>query len=359
MAKAKDFLEPIASKNKDLVLAAGVILILALLIIPIPAMMLDLFLAMNIAFSVLILLVAVYLISPLEFSAFPSILLIATLFRLGLNVGSTRLILGEADAGEIINAFGSFVIGGNYVVGIIIFLILLIINFVVVIKGSTRIAEVAARFTLDALPGKQMSIDADLNAGYIDEQEARRRRENLTRESDFYGSMDGAAKFIKGDAIAGLIIAGINILGGFAIGILQKGMPITDALSTYTILTIGDGLVSQIPSLFISVAGGMVVTRSGAKNQLDKELLSQFGAQPKAFAVASGALGLIAFLPGFPMVPFLALSAAAGSLAYFRTKMMKQKEEDRIRKEMTEAEDARKPEEQPVEELLKVDPVGN
>lgn len=348
---------PLVSKNPDMIMAGGVLLIIALLIIPLPPFMLDLFLATNIALSVLILMVAVYLIRPLEFSAFPTVLLIATLFRLGLNVASTRLILGEANAGDIIQAFGTFVIKGNYIVGIIIFLILLIINFVVVIKGSTRIAEVAARFTLDALPGKQMSIDADLNAGYIDEQEARRRREDLTRESDFYGAMDGAAKFIKGDAIAALIITGINIIGGFAIGMIQMDMAASEALSTYTILTIGDGLVSQIPSLFISVAGGMVVTRSGAADKLDKELTEQFGAKPKAMIVASIALAAIGFLPGFPMVPFFALSGAAGAVAYFRTKMMKKDEEEKIRREMAEAEEVKKPEEQPVEELLKVDPV--
>ncbi|MCX6147214.1 MAG: FHIPEP family type III secretion protein, partial [Candidatus Kapabacteria bacterium] len=237
----------LVNRNKDVLLAIGILLILALLIVPLAPVILDLFLAVSIALSVMILMVSIYLVKPLEFSAFPSILLITTLFRLGLNVATTRLILGEAAAGDIIHAFGNFVISGNYVVGLIIFIILLVINFIVVIKGSTRIAEVAARFTLDALPGKQMSIDADLNAGYIDEQTARKRREELTKESDFYGSMDGAAKFIKGDAIAALIITAINLIGGFLIGMIQKGMAFDQAVSTYSILTIGDGLVSQIP----------------------------------------------------------------------------------------------------------------
>ena len=358
LANFRERMPGILQSTPDVLLAGGVLLILALLIIPIPPFMLDIFLALNIALAVLILLVAVYLVNPLEFSAFPSILLVATLFRLGLNVASTRLILGEADAGDIIQAFGTFVIKGNYVVGIIIFLILLIINFVVVIKGSTRIAEVAARFTLDALPGKQMSIDADLNAGFIDEQEAKNRREELTDESDFYGSMDGAAKFIKGDAIAGLVITAINIIGGFLIGMMQHDMSLTESLSTYTILTIGDGLVTQIPSLLISVAGGMVVTRSGSKDKLDLQITRQFGNKPKALAVASGAMFLISFLPGFPAFPFLLFSAVTGGLAFLRTKSIRKEEEDKVRQEMQEAEqEAAKPEEQPVEELLKVDPV--
>lgn len=348
---------PFAKNNADITMSGGVLLILALLIVPLPPIMLDLFLALNISISILVLLVAVYLTSPLEFSSFPSILLITTLFRLGLNVASTRLILGEAEAGAIIQGFGTFVIKGNYVVGIIIFLILLIINFIVIIKGSSRIAEVAARFTLDALPGKQMSIDADLNAGYIDEQTAKNRREELTKESDFYGSMDGAAKFIKGDAIAGLIITGINIIGGFAIGALQRGMPLSEALSTYTTLTIGDGLVSQIPSLLISVAGGLVVTRSGSKNKLETDLTAQFGGKVKPLAIASGVLLIFGLLPGFPLAPFLALSALSGGAAYFRAKTDKEEADRQLAEEMEEAEKSQKPEEQPVEELLRVDPV--
>jgi flagellar biosynthesis protein FlhA len=299
---------PYLRRSTEFALAAGVLLVIALLVIPLPAFMLDILIATNIAVAVLILLVSLNLMNPLEISSFPTILLITTLYRLGLNVASTRLILGEGYAGEIIHAFGSFVIKGNYVVGIIIFLILMIINFIVIIKGSTRIAEVAARFTLDALPGKQMSIDADLNAGYIDEVTARNRRESLTRESDFYGAMDGAAKFIRGDAIAALIIAGINILGGFTIGMLQRGLGLKEALSLYTILTIGDGLVTQIPALLISVAAGMVVTRSASKEKLDIELRKQITSQPKALAMASGAMAVFAIVPGFPFLPFIMLS---------------------------------------------------
>jgi flagellar biosynthesis protein FlhA len=345
------------TKSPDLALAFGVILIIGLLVIPLPPLLLDILLAFNIAFSVLILFVSIYLVSPLEISSFPTILLITTLLRLGLNVASTRLILGEGAAGDIIHAFGSFVIKGNYVVGIIIFLILLLINFIVVIKGSSRIAEVAARFTLDALPGKQMSIDADLNAGYIDEKTARKRREDLTRESDFYGSMDGAAKFIKGDAIACLVITGINILAGFVIGIAQLDMSLSEALSTYSILTIGDGLVSQIPSLLISVASGIVVTRSASNKQLDQELIEQLGAKPRVLALASLTMLVFAVIPGFPAFPFIILAVTTGTLAYYRSIAIKKKDEKELREQFAKKETVQKPEEQPVEELLKVDPV--
>lgn len=348
---------PLITKNPDLILAFGIILILALLLIPLPPFMLDFLLAVNIAVSILIILVSIYLKSPLELASFPTILLITTLYRLGLNVASTRLILSDGHAGDIINAFGQFVIGGNYVVGVIIFIILLVINFVVIIKGSSRIAEVSARFTLDALPGKQMSIDADLNAGFIDEQTARKRREDLTREADFFGAMDGSAKFIKGDAIAGLIITAINIVGGFAIGVAQMGMELSDAAARFTILTIGDGLVSQIPSLLISVAAGLVVTRSASADNLDVEIGKQFASKPKPLYVASIAMLAIAFIPGFPFVPFLLLSAGSSGIAYFRQKFIKDSEERDLVKEINEAEIARKPEEQPVEELLKIDPV--
>ncbi len=348
---------PAVYKNKDLMFAVGVLLILALLIIPLPPMMLDLFLSLNLAMSVLILLIAVYLKNPLEFSAFPAVLLMTTLFRLGLNVATTRLILGEASAGEIIHAFGSFVIKGNYVVGVIIFLILLVINFIVVIKGSTRIAEVSARFTLDALPGKQMSIDADLNAGYIDETTARKRREDLTHEADFFGSMDGAAKFIKGDAIAGLIITAVNILGGLTIGMLQMNMEFATAASTYTILTIGDGLVAQIPSLLISVAAGLVVTRSSNSDYLDVELSLQFGSKPKPLAITAVVLVVMGTLPGFPLLPFLVLAIIVGGLAFYRFKKIRAEEAAKVSQELEAVEESKKPEEQPVEELLKIDPV--
>ncbi|GAB5466055.1 MAG: flagellar biosynthesis protein FlhA [Candidatus Kapaibacteriales bacterium] len=267
------------------------------------------------------------------------------------------MILGKAEAGDIINAFGEFVIEGNYVVGIIIFLILLVINFVVVIKGSSRIAEVGARFALDALPGKQMSIDADLNAGYIDEQTAKQRRKELTRESDFYGAMDGAAKFIKGDAIAGIIITIINLLGGFLIGVFQYDMGFEQSITTYSILTIGDGLVSQIPSLLISVAGGLVVTRSGADENLDVELGQQFGSKPKPLYIAGATLAFMGLLPGFPMIPFFLIAAAIISLGYFRQKKIKDDAERETKLKLAEAEEKKKPEEQPVESLLKVDPI--
>lgn len=305
----------------------------------------------------MVLMVAVYLVRPLEFSAFPAILLITTMLRLGLNVASTRLILGEAQAGKIIYAFGSFVIGGNIVVGIIIFLILLVINFIVVIKGSTRIAEVSARFTLDAMPGKQMSIDADLNAGYIDEQTAKNRRDELAHEADFFGSMDGAAKFIKGDAIAGIIITIVNLIGGFAIGMLQMGMSFSDAISTYSTLTIGDGLVSQIPALLISVAGGLVVTRSGARDQLEVEFGQQFTAKPRALYVAAVAMFLIGLLPGFPIIPFTLISIIIASLAYFRSKAIKNESDELMREGLKAADEVDKPSESPVEDLLKIDPV--
>lgn len=349
---------PAITGNPDLALAGGIVLVLALLIIPLPPILLDFFLAINITISVLIVFIAIYLEKPLDFSAFPSVLLITTLFRLGLNVASTRLILGRAEAGDIINAFGDFVIGGNYIVGIIIFLILLIINFIVIIKGSGRIAEVAARFTLDALPGKQMSIDADLNAGYIDEQTAKKRREELTRESDFYGSMDGASKFIKGDAIAGIVITIINLLGGFLIGMLQLDMDFSTALMTYSVLTIGDGLVSQIPSLLISVAGGLVVTRNGSDVKLDVEIGEQFTANPKPLAVAAFVLLAMGFLPGFPTIPFLLFASAAGTGAYFRYNNIKKEAEEKLRRELQEAEKEEKEDtEKPVEELLKIDPI--
>lgn len=343
--------------NPDFILAGGVLLILALLLLPLPPFALDLFLTLNIALSVMVLMVAVYLVRPLEFSAFPAILLITTMLRLGLNVASTRLILGEAQAGKIIYAFGSFVIGGNIVVGIIIFLILLVINFIVVIKGSTRIAEVSARFTLDAMPGKQMSIDADLNAGYIDEQTAKNRRDELAHEADFFGSMDGAAKFIKGDAIAGIIITIVNLIGGFAIGMLQMGMSFSDAISTYSTLTIGDGLVSQIPALLISVAGGLVVTRSGARDQLEVEFGQQFTAKPRALYVAAVAMFLIGLLPGFPIIPFTLISIIIASLAYFRSKAIKNESDELMREGLKAADEVDKPSESPVEDLLKIDPV--
>jgi flagellar biosynthesis protein FlhA len=352
-----DTILPMAKKNSDIALAIGVMMVISLLIVPLPTFLLDILLAISLSISILILLISIYLISPLEFSSFPTILLISTLFRLGLNVATTRLILSNGHAGTIIQAFGSFVIKGNYVVGIIIFIILMVINFIVVIKGSTRIAEVAARFTLDAMPGKQMSIDADLNAGYIDEVTARTRREALTKESDFYGAMDGAAKFIRGDAIAAIIITAINIVGGFIIGMVQMNMSATQALSTFTMLTIGDGLVSQIPSLLISVAGGLVVTRSASSDYLNIELAKQFGGKPKVLYMASVGMLLIGIIPGFPILPFLILAIATAGFAFLKTRSDDQNQEIVHQKEMADAEETAKPQEAPVEDLLKIDPV--
>ncbi|NOX36582.1 MAG: flagellar biosynthesis protein FlhA [Calditrichaeota bacterium] len=303
-------------RNSDIFLAVGVITILVLMIIPLPPALLDVLLALNISAALVLLLVSLYLTNPLEISVFPSLLLVLTLFRLSLNIASTRLILGEAYAGEIIRSFGSFVVKGNYVVGFIIFLILIIIQFVVIVKGAGRIAEVAARFTLDAMPGKQMSIDADLNAGIITEEEARQRRELISREADFYGAMDGASKFVRGDAIAGLIITTINIVGGLIIGMAQMGMSAGQALQTYSLLTIGDGLVSQIPALLVSTSAGIVVTRAASQDNLGADLTTQLFANPKALFIAAGTLGLFAFTPGLPSVPFFLLASIIAFIGY-------------------------------------------
>lgn len=344
-------------RYRDLLLVAGILGVLGLLIVPLPPFLLDLLLGLNIALSVLILMVVVYISSPLDISTFPTILLVATLFRLGMNIASTRLILSEASAGKIIHAFGTFVVSGNFVVGIVVFLILLVINFVVIIKGSTRIAEVAARFTLDALPGKQMSIDADLNAGFIDEKEARRRREQLQREAEFYGAMDGASKFVKGDAIAGLVITGINILGGFAIGVLQRGMDISAALKTYTILTIGDGLVSQVPALLVSVAAGLIISRTSSATSLDKDLSTQLTGKPRPLLVVAAVSFGMGLLPGFPFFPFALLALSIGAIALLRRRQIGVAEREKLRQELAQAETTRKQPEQPIEELVKVDPV--
>lgn len=310
-------------KNSDIFVALALIGILSLMIIPLPAFLLDVFLAANITIALVILLVCLYTIHPLDFSVFPSILLVTTLFRLALNIASTRLILmhgseGVEAAGAVIKAFGQFVVGGNYVVGAVIFLILVIINFVVITKGAGRVAEVTARFTLDAMPGKQMAIDADLSAGMITEKEARTRRLRISRESDFYGSMDGASKFVRGDAVAGILIVLVNIFGGLIIGVFQQGMPIQAALTNYTLLTVGEGLVAQIPALIISTAAGIIVTRSADENNFGTEISGQFMNYPKAFYVSSGVMFLFALIPGLPHFAFLLLSGAtflAGKMA--------------------------------------------
>jgi len=307
--------------NPDILLAVGMILILAVMILPLPPVILDILLAVNITFSVLILFVALYSVKPLDFSVFPSILLVTTLARLSLNVASTRAILtngkqGTAAAGHVIQAFGSYVVGGNYLIGIIVFLILVLINFIVITKGSGRIAEGAARFTLDAMPGKQMAIDADLNAGNIDETEAQRRRKEIQREADFFGAMDGASKFVRGDAIAGLIITGINIAGGLVLGVMFYHMDIMNAAMTFTSLTIGDGLVSQIPALVISIAAGMVVAKAGAQNRLGVDFNLQLFGNPMSLGLASGTLFMFGLVPGMPNVAFLTLAAILGYLAW-------------------------------------------
>ena len=300
-------------KNSDIYVAVALIGILALMIIPLPSFLLDIFLAANITVALCILLVCLYTQHALDFSVFPSVLLVTTLFRLALNIASTRLILlhgseGAEAAGTVIKAFGQFVVGGNYVVGAVIFLILVIINFVVITKGAGRVAEVTARFTLDAMPGKQMAIDADLSAGMITEKDARIRRLRISREADFYGSMDGASKFVRGDAVAGILIVLVNIFGGLIIGVLQQGMPIQAALTNYTLLTIGEGLVAQIPALIISTAAGIIVTRSADENNFGHEITGQFMNYPKAFQVASGVLFLFALIPGLPHFAFFLLS---------------------------------------------------
>ncbi|MDP8241018.1 MAG: flagellar biosynthesis protein FlhA [Candidatus Hatepunaea meridiana] len=302
------------TKNSGLLLAGAIVMILGVMILPLPTFLMDMLLVMNITGALVILFVALYVLRPLEFSVFPGLLLIVTLFRLSLNVATTRLILGEGYAGEIIEAFGSFVVQGNYVVGAVIFLILVIINFVVITKGATRIAEVSARFTLDAMPGKQMAIDADLNAGLIDDKEAQQRREIIAREADFYGAMDGSAKFVRGDAIAGLLITSINIIGGLVIGTLQRGLPIGEAAATYTLLTIGDGLVAQIPALIISTAAAIIITRSTSESDLGADITAQMTRRPKAVFVTSVVLGLMALIPGLPFVPFFIMAVLlAGS----------------------------------------------
>jgi flagellar biosynthesis protein FlhA len=309
-------------KNSDVSLAVAVVCILGFMIIPLPPLFLDLLLTASITVALVILLLAMYIQHPLELSSFPSMLLLTTLFRLALNIATTRVILlhgheGPGAAGSVITAFGNFVVGGNYVVGLIVFLILMVINFAVITKGAGRIAEVAARFTLDAMPGKQMSIDADLNAGYITEQEARTRRETLSREAEYYGAMDGANKFVRGDAIAGVVITLINIIGGFAIGVFQRGLPFGSAAKTYTLLTVGDGLVSQIPALVISTAAGIIVSRAGNESNLGAEIASQVLFYPRAIALVAAVLFGFALVPGLPGIPFLMMAAAAGALAAF------------------------------------------
>ena len=315
----------------DLFLAIGVMGILVVLVFPLPAVLLDLLLALSIILSVLVLMTALFIEEPLEFSAFPTVLLIVTMFRLALNLASTRLILahgheGGAAAGHVIEAFANFVMGGNFVIGVIVFTILIIVNFVVITKGSGRIAEVAARFALDALPGKQMAIDADLSAGLIDQDVAKTRRKALEDEANFFGSMDGASKFVRGDAIAGLLITFINVIGGIIIGVAQQSLTFGDAAKNYTLLTVGDGLVSQIPALIVSTAAGLLVSKSGVRGAADKALGRQLSGYPKALGMSAAVMTLIAVLPGIPMLPFLLLAGGAGWLARHFGKLAKARE---------------------------------
>src|SRR5574344_448403 len=312
--KITDFL-----KNNDIVLAVGLVVIVAMMVLPLPPVILDLLLTINISLSVIILLVCLYTKQPLDYSSFPTILLIATLFRLGLNVSSTRLILLHAEAGNVISSFGEFVVSGNYVVGAVIFVILVFINFMVITVSATRVAEVTARFTLDKMPGKQLSIDADLNAGIIDEEEAKRRRRDLERETDFYGTMDGASKFVKGDATAGIIITVINIVRGLIIGIVMMKMDFMTALSTYTILTVGDGLVSQLPALLISTATGLIVSRaSGKEESLSQDIGKEMFSDPRVLGVVAGLLLFLGIVPGMPTIPFFAVGIICGVFAYYK-----------------------------------------
>lgn len=346
--------EPFKLINTELLIASGLVLILMVMVVPLPAFMLDMLLATNIAISLGVLLTAFYAVRPLEFAVFPGLLLLTTLFRLSLNVASTRLILSEGDAGALISAFGNFVVAGNYVVGAIIFLVLVLINFIVITKGSGRIAEVAARFTLDALPGKQMAIDADLNAGLIDERQAIRRREEVTREADFYGAMDGASKFVRGDAIAGLIITAINVIGGLIIGVAQRGMTFGDAGEAYTLLSIGDGLVSQIPALLISTAAGIIVSRASGDSNIAADFQGQLFKKPHPILITGAFLGILGLIPGLPIVPFWLL--AAGTVMLGRNRIQVQEKE---RKALLAAETEGEEEEvqETPSDLLLVDPL--
>ncbi len=303
--------------QSDVLLAVGVITIVGMMIVPLPPSLLDLLLTVNIATAVTVLLVSIYTDDPMKFSVFPSLLLITTLYRLALNVSTSRLILLHGDAGGVVHSFGSFVVGGNLVVGLVVFLILVIIQFVVITNGAGRVAEVAARFTLDAMPGKQMAIDADLNAGLIDEKQARDRRRAIGEEADFYGAMDGASKFVKGDAVAGIVIILVNIIGGLGIGVLQQGVGPSEALSRYALLTVGDGLVSQIPALLISTATGIIVTRAGGNSNLGTQMVSQLTAQSRPLYVAGSMLAAFGFMPGLPKLPFFAVAGIALAGGYF------------------------------------------
>ncbi len=349
-----------AAKRGDIMLALGVVAILVVLILPMPKWMLDFALALSITISVLILMTSLFVERPLDFNAFPTILLLATMIRLSLNLASTRLILsdghqGTAAAGKVIEAFGGFVMSGNFVIGIIVFAILVIVNFVVITKGSGRIAEVSARFSLDAMPGKQMAIDADLSSGLIDEETAKLRRKELEEESAFFGAMDGAAKFVRGDAIAGLMITFINVIAGMIIGVAQKDLSFAQAADTYTRLTVGDGLVSQIPALIVSTAAGLVVTKAGVAGTAEVAIFKQLGGQPKALSLVAFLLLALAILPGIPAMPFMTLAAICGGGAFFINQRNVQVAEDAVRQIEDEKIDPKSVSEEPISSALKID----
>src|SRR5437764_5249438 len=296
-------------RHNDLLAAVGVVVVVAMMLVPLPSALIDIFITVNISGALMILITTMYVPRALDFAAFPSLLLLTTLFRLGINISVTRLVLLHGDAGSVIHAFGSFVVGGNVLVGMVVFLILVVIQFVVITNGAGRVAEVAARFTLDAMPGKQMAIDADLNAGQITDQQARERREQIAREADFYGAMDGASKFVKGDAMAGMLIVSINLLGGIIIGLLQHHMSIGEAGKHFSLLTVGDGLSAQIPALMISVATGIIVTRTASENDLGNDIAGQITGQKKAPLVAGAVMIVLALVPGLPKIPFIVIGA--------------------------------------------------
>ncbi|MGD0189491.1 MAG: flagellar biosynthesis protein FlhA [Rhizomicrobium sp.] len=354
VASIADFL-----KRSDLGLAVGIMAILVVLILPLPPWLLDICLALSLSLSILILMTAVFVRKPLEFSAFPTVLLVTTLMRLALNLASTRLILsrgneGTAASGYVIQAFGKLIMQGNFVIGLIIFSILVIVNFVVITKGSGRIAEVAARFTLDSMPGKQMAIDADLSSGLIDEKEARTRRKNIESESNFFGAMDGASKFVRGDAIAGLLIVGINVVGGIIIAVAQKGMSFIDATQTFTLLSVGDGLVSQMPALIVSTAAGLMVSKAGVEGATDKAMMGQLSFYPQALGMASAVMGIVAALPGMPTFVFGGLSAAVGYLAWHAYQKKDQAQvEEKLAVEKAKTDTA--PKEEPISSALALD----
>ncbi|MBX7256130.1 MAG: flagellar biosynthesis protein FlhA [Candidatus Hydrogenedentes bacterium] len=348
---------PALFRNQDIALAVCTVGILLVLVLPIPTWMLDILLTLNISLSVVVLMGAIYLQHPLDFAVFPSLLLMLTLFRLSLNVASTRLILSNANAGKVIEAFGTFVTSGSYVVGIVIFSILVIIQFVVITRGATRISEVAARFTLDAMPGKQMGVDADLNAGLISEQQARQRRRTIEREADFYGAMDGATKFVRGDAVAGLIITIVNILGGLFIGVVMMGTELTDAVQVYTRLTIGDGLVTQVPALIVSTAAGLIVTRTATEDNLGADMTKQLTRYPRAIGLSAVLLALFGVVPGMPTLPFMIVAALLGALAYQSGATARRDKAAAEAKEAAERQAKVKEEPPKTEALLVVDPL--